>query len=88
MTHFKNKGTIDEMTLEEQSGIARQFNAKMFDSLKESTMAELENVVYYRGETHYWVMTPTTDSLIKTGVFTRASRQGPSVIMHCHLLAR
>ena len=50
MTHFKNKGTIDEMTLEEQSGIARQFNAKMFDSLKESTMAELENVVYYRGE--------------------------------------
>eukprot|EP01047_Picozoa_sp_COSAG01_P040782 COSAG01_NODE_3454_length_6075_cov_5.552878_4_plen_180_part_00 len=25
---------------------------------------------YYRGESHYWVMTPTIDSLVKTGVMT------------------
>ena len=38
--------------MNEQPGIARQFNLGDFNSLKEATMAELENVVYYRGETH------------------------------------
>eukprot|EP01043_Picozoa_sp_COSAG02_P083794 COSAG02_NODE_21745_length_776_cov_3.273264_1_plen_201_part_01 len=38
---------------------------------QQSTMCELENVVYYRGESHYWVMTPTIQSLEKTGVLTK-----------------
>eukprot|EP01052_Picozoa_sp_SAG31_P005707 SAG31_NODE_255_length_19039_cov_83.461774_13_plen_639_part_00 len=75
VTHFRNSGSTEELCMDEQPGIARQFNLAEFNSLKDSTMAELENVVYYRGETHYWVMTPTEESLIKTGVFTRL---GPS----------
>ena len=73
VTHFKNNYTVEENTIQEQGGIARQFNMEMFDSLQRTTMCELENVVYYRGESHYWVMTPTTESLEKTGVLTKVA---------------
>jgi hypothetical protein len=71
VTHFQNNSTVEENCIQEQGGIARQFNMEMFDSLQRTTMCELENVVYYRGESHYWVMTPTTESLEKTGVLTK-----------------
>ena len=51
VTHFKNNYSIDENSVQEQGGIARQFNMEIFDSLQRTTMCELENVVYYRGGT-------------------------------------
>jgi len=39
-----------------------------FAQLKEKYNIELENLVYYRGETHYFVMTVKKDSLLQRGV--------------------
>ena len=33
------------------------------------TGADLENIVYYKEETHYFVMTAKKESLLKFGVF-------------------
>ena len=39
-----------------------------FKEMKEKTGIDLENIVYYRGETHYFVMTALRKSLIDKGV--------------------
>jgi hypothetical protein len=49
VTHFENTHSAEENAIKEQSGIAKQFNIEMFESLQRSTMADLENVVYYKG---------------------------------------
>jgi hypothetical protein len=80
VTHFKNNYTIEENSIQEQGGVARQFHLEMFESLQRTTMCELENVVYYRGESHYWVMTPTIQSLEKTGVLEKVAPTREAVL--------
>lgn len=41
---------------------------QFFNELKDKYDIDLENLVYYRGETHYFVMTAKRDSLLKRGV--------------------
>lgn len=36
--------------------------------LKEETGIDLENIVYYKDDTHYFVMTAKKESLLKKGV--------------------
>ena len=36
--------------------------------LKEETGIDLENIVYYKDDTHYFFMTAKKDSLLKKGV--------------------
>ncbi|CAJ1328831.1 unnamed protein product [Effrenium voratum] len=53
----------------EEFSWARQFNLELFDRVKQSTCADLENIVYLRGEeAHYFVMTPKLQSLVEAGV--------------------
>ena len=44
------------------------FNQKFFQDLKAACGIDLENIVYYRDDTHYFVMTAKKKSLIKKGV--------------------
>ena len=67
--NFVNENTIAEAGVEEISGVAYQFNPKFFDELNEKFGVRLENIVYYKDETHYFVMTALKSSLLQQGVF-------------------
>ncbi|KAL0968556.1 hypothetical protein UPYG_G00268430 [Umbra pygmaea] len=66
--NFINRNTTAEAQVEEISGVAFIFNQKFFQDLKEETGIDLENIVYYRDSTHYFVMTAKKQSLLDKGV--------------------
>ncbi|XP_070687651.1 F-actin-monooxygenase MICAL2 isoform X3 [Pempheris klunzingeri] len=66
--NFVNRNTTAEARVEEISGVAFIFNQKFFLDLKEETGIDLENIVYYRDNTHYFVMTAKKQSLLDKGV--------------------
>ncbi|XP_041351912.1 F-actin-monooxygenase MICAL3-like isoform X2 [Gigantopelta aegis] len=66
--NFINRNTTAEAYVEEISGVAFIFNQKFFLDLKDKTGIGLENIVYYKDETHYFVMTAKKDSLLDKGV--------------------
>ncbi|KAK5915347.1 hypothetical protein CesoFtcFv8_000945 [Champsocephalus esox] len=66
--NFINRNTTAEARVEEISGVAFIFNQKFFLDLKEETGIDLENIVYYRDNTHYFVMTAKKQSLLDKGV--------------------
>ncbi|XP_045889362.1 F-actin-monooxygenase MICAL2 isoform X2 [Micropterus dolomieu] len=66
--NFINRNTTAEAKVEEISGVAFIFNQKFFLDLKEETGIDLENIVYYRDNTHYFVMTAKKQSLLDKGV--------------------
>ncbi|XP_064215891.1 F-actin-monooxygenase Mical isoform X7 [Tribolium castaneum] len=66
--NFINKRTEAEARVEEISGVAFIFNQKFFKDLYEATGIDLENIVYYKDDTHYFVMTAKKSSLIDKGV--------------------
>merc|ERR1719269_210394 len=68
VANFTNNGTTEQKALRQFSW-ARQFNMPLFNDLKGVTQIDLENCVYYKGQTHhYMVMTPTKRSLLDAGV--------------------
>ncbi|XP_015127191.1 F-actin-monooxygenase Mical isoform X4 [Diachasma alloeum] len=66
--NFINKRTEAEARVEEISGVAFIFNQKFFKELYQDTGIDLENIVYYKDDTHYFVMTAKKHSLIDKGV--------------------
>ncbi|XP_049460121.1 F-actin-monooxygenase mical2b isoform X4 [Epinephelus fuscoguttatus] len=66
--NFINRNTTAEAKVEEISGVAFIFNQKFFLDLKEETGIDLENIVYYKDNTHYFVMTAKKQSLLDKGV--------------------
>ncbi|XP_029111981.1 F-actin-monooxygenase MICAL2 isoform X2 [Scleropages formosus] len=66
--NFINRNTTAEAKVEEISGVAFIFNQKFFLELKEETGVDLENIVYYKDNTHYFVMTAKKQSLLDKGV--------------------
>ncbi|XP_030375845.1 F-actin-monooxygenase Mical isoform X2 [Scaptodrosophila lebanonensis] len=66
--NFINKKTEAEAKVEEISGVAFIFNQAFFKELYGRTGIDLENIVYYKDETHYFVMTAKKHSLIDKGV--------------------
>ncbi|XP_077424094.1 F-actin-monooxygenase mical2b-like isoform X5 [Vanacampus margaritifer] len=66
--NFVNRNTTAEAKVEEISGVAFIFNQKFFLELKDETGIDLENIVYYRDHTHYFVMTAKKQSLLDKGV--------------------
>ncbi|XP_022053027.2 F-actin-monooxygenase mical2b isoform X2 [Acanthochromis polyacanthus] len=69
--NFVNRNTTAEARVEEISGVAFIFNQKFFLELKEETGIDLENIVYYRDNTHYFVMTAKKQSLLDKGVILK-----------------
>lgn len=69
--NFINKKTEAEAKAEEISGVAFIFNQSFFKELYQTTGIDLENIVYYKDETHYFVMTAKKHSLIDKGVIVQ-----------------
>ncbi|XP_065505369.1 F-actin-monooxygenase MICAL1 isoform X2 [Caloenas nicobarica] len=67
-TNFVNRHSRAEVEVAEISGVARIYNQKFFQNLYNKTGIDLENIVYYKDDTHYFVMTAKKQSLIKKGV--------------------
>nr|XP_023649331.1 F-actin-monooxygenase mical1-like isoform X4 [Paramormyrops kingsleyae] len=66
--NFVNRHTAVETQVAEISGVARIYNQKFFKDLQNETGIDLENIVYYKDDTHYFVMTAKKKSLVKKGV--------------------
>ena len=58
----------EEAAVEEISGVAFIFNQKFFKDLEKKYGIALENIVYYKDATHYFVMTAKKSSLLGKGV--------------------
>uniref|UniRef100_A0A9J7XYC2 F-actin monooxygenase n=1 Tax=Cyprinus carpio carpio TaxID=630221 RepID=A0A9J7XYC2_CYPCA len=66
--NFINRNTTAEAKVEEISGVAFIFNQRFFQDLRQATGIDLENIVYYKDDTHYFVMTAKKQSLLEKGV--------------------
>ncbi|GBM58463.1 [F-actin]-monooxygenase MICAL3 [Araneus ventricosus] len=66
--NFINRHSPEEARVPEISGVAFIFNQKFFQEMKEQTSIDLENIVYYKDDTHYFVMTAKKQSLLERGV--------------------
>ena len=71
--NFVNGNTQQEKAVEEISGVSYIYNQSFFNDLKQAHGIELENIVYYKDETHYFVMTAKKNSLLEKGVLKRVS---------------
>ncbi|XP_048352325.1 F-actin-monooxygenase MICAL1 [Sphaerodactylus townsendi] len=67
-TNFVNHHSKAEVEVAEISGVARIYNQQFFQNLYNKTGIDLENIVYYKDDTHYFVMTAKKQSLLKKGV--------------------
>ncbi|KAG7398052.1 hypothetical protein PHYBOEH_011783 [Phytophthora boehmeriae] len=64
--YFPNLGTTEEKKVTEFSWTI-QFKQQMFKKMRDIGV-DLENIVYYRGEMHYLVMTPKRQNLLEQKV--------------------
>uniref|UniRef100_A0A672FJB2 F-actin monooxygenase n=1 Tax=Salarias fasciatus TaxID=181472 RepID=A0A672FJB2_SALFA len=69
--NFVNRNSAAEASVEEISGVAFIFNQRFFLELRDETGIDLENIVYYKDQTHYFVMTAKKHSLLEKGVLLR-----------------
>ena len=80
--NFKNKRTTAEAVVEEISGVAFVYKQDFFNNLYEELGIALENIVYYKDETHYFVMTTKKHSLLDRKVLKKVS-----IIMIYYMIA-
>ena len=66
--NFENYHSQQEKAVEEISGVAFQ---SFFKQLKQDTGIDLKNIVYYKDNTHYFIMTAKKESLLLKGVFKK-----------------
>ncbi|OWZ09214.1 hypothetical protein PHMEG_00018121 [Phytophthora megakarya] len=77
--YFPNLGTSDEMKAKEFSWTAQKKHP-MLEKLREVGL-DLENVVYYRGEMHYLVMTPKRQNLLDLKVVNENRSSSTDLVM-------
>ncbi|GAA55874.1 hypothetical protein CLF_109233 [Clonorchis sinensis] len=78
--NFINYHTTAEAEVEEISGVSSIFNQQFFASLASATGIDLENIVYYKDETHYFVMTAKKHSLLNKGVLKQDRDDSQSLL--------
>jgi len=66
--NFINRQTQAETSVPEISGLSFIYNQDLFNALSYDTNIQLENVCYYKDDTHYFVMTAKKSSLLERGV--------------------
>lgn len=72
--NFINNKTEAENAVNEISGVSRIYKPMFFNNLYSTTGIDLENIVYYKDETHYFIMTAKKSSLLNKGVLKHVSR--------------
>ena len=70
------------LQVEEISGVAFIFNQKFFNDLNEAKGIALENIVYYKDETHYFVMTAKKQSLLNKGIVLKKIIKKYDYVIH------
>ena len=66
--NFVNNRTREDNKAKEIGGLLYVYDQEFFDNLKNKCDIELENLVYYKNDTHYFVVTAKKHSLIHRGV--------------------
>ncbi|CEF71156.1 Protein-methionine sulfoxide oxidase MICAL2 [Strongyloides ratti] len=66
--NFINFKTPSEEGVRQVGGIGRQYKRQYFEELETETGCSLENCIYYKDETHYFIMTATKKSLLNKRV--------------------
>ncbi|NWJ05875.1 MICA3 monooxygenase, partial [Crypturellus undulatus] len=79
-TNFVNRHSQAEVEVAEISGVARIYNQSFFQNLYNKTGIDLENIVYYKDDTHYFVMTAKKQSLLKMGVILQDKTDTESLL--------
>lgn len=69
--NYVNHNTQYENSVPEIGGVAFVYRQDFFNNLAKTHNIELENIVYYKDETHYFVMTVRKHSLIGKGVLKK-----------------
>uniref|UniRef100_A0A7E4W775 LIM zinc-binding domain-containing protein n=1 Tax=Panagrellus redivivus TaxID=6233 RepID=A0A7E4W775_PANRE len=69
--NFINTKSAAEEKVSEIQGVAYIFNQDFFKRMSEKTGIDLENIVYYKDDTHYFVMCAKKASLIQKGVIKK-----------------
>lgn len=69
--NFINRQTPAETAVPEISGLSFIYNQNMFNALSHDTNIDLENICYYKDDTHYFVMTAKKKSLLERGVLKK-----------------
>ena len=69
--NFVHGNTTAEASVPEISGVAYIYHQDFFKKLSEQFGIDLENIVYYKDETHYFVMTAKRHSLLNKGVLKK-----------------
>ena len=69
--NFVNFNSYEEQEVQERSGVSFIYDQKFFLDLKHNTGVDLENIVYYKDATHYFVMTAKKQSLIDKNVIKK-----------------
>lgn len=64
----------------EISGVAFIFNQQFFKDMRAETGIDLENIVYYKDETHYFVMCAKKASLLEKGVIRRDFEEASALL--------
>jgi len=72
--NFRNTHTPEEISLREFA-VASIYHQAYFKEIQDKFKVILENLVYYQGETHYFVMTIKKNSLIERNVFKEVKPQ-------------
>lgn len=80
--NFVNRNTQQENTTDEISGVSFVYNQEFFNNLSEKHGIELENIVYYKDETHYFVMTAKKSSLLKKAVIKQVTHVAMVFYLH------
>lgn len=69
--NFINRQTPIESAVPEISGLSFIYNQDMFQALASDENIDLENICYYKDDTHYFVMTAKKKSLLERGVLIK-----------------
>lgn len=66
--NFVNRNTSKDCAVKEVGGLSVMQCSDVFATLASEHEIELENIVYFKDETHYFVMTAKKTSLLRKGV--------------------
>ena len=69
--NFVRHHTDEEARVKEVGGLAFIYSQSFFKSLANTHGINLENIVYFKNEHHYFVMTAKKTSLLAKGVFKK-----------------
>eukprot|EP00092_Neocalanus_flemingeri_P020892 GFUD01022634.1.p1 GENE.GFUD01022634.1~~GFUD01022634.1.p1 ORF type:complete len:787 (+),score=168.87 GFUD01022634.1:426-2786(+) len=78
--NFVNNNSMEERKVKEIPGLSKQYDLEFFRNLENKYGIRLENIVYYKDLTHYFVMTAKKDSLIKKGVIKNCAEDRDSLL--------